>query len=282
MINFSTDWRGFAKAMFAAEDADPGYVLLKRATMPHGQKLRYVLAWCTYYNPGIAAVACQYTGDKFYRYLASVYGTAQRASERRHFRGQAGLIALRDWQMTYPHPEDMVEACYGMTYMRVRNNMKSMTQMGDYFYWKLADVWDTVFGDPVDFTGCEKYMPKVPKQGAEIIYGIEQPIVVGHSGKEEQWLVPVMAEITDYVRDLPYPLKGGRKLALQEAETVCCVYKQHVNGKYFLGWRSAKAYKRLMSVQDQAPDVVGRLLAGLYEGGIWTPKKLAPVLRSME
>lgn len=271
--DLKNDWRGFATRMFELEDADPGYVLLKRAKLPYNQKLRYILAWCAYYNPGIAAVASQYVGGEFYRYLRSVYPTAKRASERRHFRGAAGLKALQDWEDYYPRAEQMVEDCYSDTYRGVRKNMQDMTQMGDYFYWKLADVWDTVFDKPVDFTGCEQFMPKVPKQGAQIISDMEWPGADTSFGKEE--LVSVMRRITGHIKTVDYSgVKGARALALQESETVCCVFKQHVVGDYFLGSRSAKAYKRLTAVRSDAQDTVGNLLKGLYEGGIWTPKLL--------
>lgn len=270
------NWRKFASVMFLLEDADPGYMLLKRAELDHNQKLRYVLAWCTYYNPGIAAIASQYQGSKFYEYLHAVYGVAQRASERRHFRGQAGYKALRQWQDLYPKPEAMIEQCYGETYTDVRNQMKHMAQMGDYFYWKLADIWDTVFDMPVDFTGCEKYMPKVPKQGAELIADMEAP-----EGQHPEDLVDTMKVVTSYVRGIPYPVKKNRKLALQEAETVCCVFKQHVAGDYRYGYRSAKAYKRLMTVQAMAPKTVNALVQGLHVGGIWTPKNLQEVIKRM-
>lgn len=167
------DWRKFAEVMFKLEDADPGYMLLKRAELDRATKMRYVLAWCTYYNPGVAAVACQFQGAKFYEYLRRVFPSAKRASERRHFRGQAGQKALMQWQDLYPKPEAMIEATHGTSYLQVRKNMQHMAQMGDYFYWKLADIWDTVFDEVVDFTGCEKYMPKVPQQGAGIIGDME-------------------------------------------------------------------------------------------------------------
>lgn len=262
------DWRMFASLLFGLEDADPGYMLLNRAKLPYATKLRYVLAWCAFYNPGLAAVACQYQGEEFYDYLRTVYPTATRASERRHFRGVAGLGALDQWQQAYPRPEAMVEACYAPTYLGVRKNMTPMRLMGDYFYWKLADIWDTVFDKPVDFTGCEKYMPKVPKQGAEMISELESTCHV---------LPITMTTITMHIRDRPYPIKGGRRLALQEAETVCCVFKQHVVGDYRYGFRSAKAARKLASVRAEAPHNVKRLLGGLYAGGLWNEVNLAEV-----
>lgn len=267
-----SDWRKFATLMFKLEDADPGYVLLRRADLSYAQKLRYVLAWCTFYNPGLAARASDFQGEKFYAFLRKVYPTAKRASERRHFRGQAGLKALTQWQDLYPNPEAMVEACFGSTYLEVRKNMQHMAQMGDYFYWKLADIWDTVFDVPVDFTGCEKYMPKVPKQGAELIWD-EDPAYQDEGSFDLTYL---MYDITDHVSGIDYPVKEGRKLALQEAETVCCVFKQHVVGDYRFGFRSAKAWKRLDAMRSETK-TADKLLDGLYAGGIWTPENLQQV-----
>lgn len=265
LTDHTTEWRSFAKCLFKLEDADPGYVLLKRAKLGYDQKLRYVLAWCTFYNVGIAAQASEYRGAAFYDYLTSVYPTAKRASERRHFRGQAGLTALHQWRTGWPQPEGLIERCYAPTYLGVRANMKDIAQMGDYFYWKLADIWDTVFDRPVDFTGCEKYMPKVPKQGAEIISELESTC---HA------LEVTMSTITDHVKRIPYTVKP-RKLALQEAETVCCVFKQHVVGDYMYGYRSAKAWKRLSSVPECK--TAKKLLDGLYAGGIWNETNLSKI-----
>lgn len=260
------DWRKFANQLFKLEDADPGYMLLRRAELPLAQKLRYVLAWCTFYNPGLAARASDFQGAKFYEFLRYVYPHAKRASERRHFRGQAGLKAMAQWQNMYPKPEAMIEACFASSYMQVRKNMTHMAQMGDYFYWKMADIQDTVMGKPVDFTGCEKYMPKVPKQGADMIGDMENLFT----------LEVIMGVVTAHVSKLAYPVKEGRKLALQEAETVCCVFKQHVVGDYKFGFRSAKAYKRLESMVNETK-TAQVLLDGLYAGGIWDEATLAEV-----
>ncbi len=266
-LDHRQDWRKFAKQMFAIEDADPGYMLLRRAQMPEAQKLRYVLAWCAFYNPGLAAIASEKQGAAFYQTLRDMYPTAKRASERRHFRGQAGLKALAQWEERFPKPEDMVLACQADTYMGVRKNMKDMAQMGDYFYWKLADIWDTVFGKSVDFTGCERYMPKVPKQGAEVISELEGTY---------QALEATMAVITKHIERMPHPF-NGRMLDLQESETVCCVFKQHVSGSYQYGFRTAKAVRRLQAVQAEAPRTVKKLLDGMWAGGIWTPESAAAV-----
>lgn len=267
------NWRKFAEQLFKLEDADPGYMLLRRAELNGDQKRRYVVAWCAYYNPGIAAIASNFQGSKFWDYLDSIYATAKRASERRHFRGKSGLKALADWRRDYPKPEQMIVNCMDTTYLGVRRKMRGITQMGDYFYWKMADIIDTVFGQDVDFTGCEQYMPKVPKQGADIIAGME-------FSWPDASLEATMSVITRHIKKWRHPF-NDRPLALQEAETVCCVFKQHVVGDYRLGFRSAKAEARLLSVKDEAPATVKALLNGLYDGGIWTPSALATVKEMM-
>lgn len=267
-MDHTKDWRSFAKKLFELEDADPGYLLLARSGLNYDHMLRYVLAWCTYYNPAIAAIASDYQGARFYDYLLRMYPTAQRASERRHFRGAAGLKALEQWRSLYKRPEAMVEACFGPTYLDVRKNMQHMAQMGDYFYWKLADIQDTVFGKPVDFTGCEKYMPKVPQQGAEKIWNLEP----------HEWdfdLVQAVRMVSRHIKNMDHPL-NDRKLLLQEAETVCCVFKQHVVGDYKYGFRTAKAVKRLVSVVN-VTSTAQKLLDGVWAGEIWTPGRVAEV-----
>lgn len=270
-VDFRFDWRKFAETLFGIEDADPGYMLLARAKLTEAQKLRYVLAWCTFYNPGLAAKASDYQGAAFYEFLRKVYPTAKRASERRHFRGQAGLKALAQWQSLYPKPEAMVDACWASTYMGVRSNMKHMVQMGDYFYWKMADIQDTVFVSPVDFTGCEQYMPKVPKQGAELIADLD-----AFFNDHVPSLEDTMRWIVSHIKKMNHPFAPHRPLALQEAETVCCVFKQHVAGDYKFGFRSAKAFNRLTAMEKETP-TAKKLLDGLYAGGIWTKENLTKV-----
>lgn len=226
-------WQVFAEQLFRAEDADPMYYALQRADLDRATKLRFFVAWCTYYHPGVAAEAAQHSGQQFWDFLRSIYPSAPRASERRHFRGQAGLKALDAWERKYPQPEQMVEAHFGATYFECRQKLNSLEQFGDYFYWKFADVQERVFGIPCSFEGAASYAPKVPREGARLIH----PTRAIEAIFEEivQHLVPRLA-----------PPAYDRPIGIQEAETVCCVYHQYVGGGYkFYGHRTAKAVRRL-------------------------------------
>lgn len=240
------EWQTFAWKLFQTKDADPGYYALADSGMGEAQKMRAMVAWCTYYNLAHAAVASELKGDAFWDYLLSIYPTAKRNTERRHFRGAAGLKALHAWRHAYgKHPELMVELSFGDTFFEVRNKVRRIPQMGDYFIWKFADVQERVFGVPCDFVGADEYVPKTPRQGAELI----ARSIGWDPETQTSWLRGTHANIIERMRGILVPPKYDRAFGLQEAETVCCVYKQMVNGKYAYGLRSAKAMMRLQTVQ---------------------------------
>lgn len=251
-----SNWRPFATRLFATEDADPGYILLARADLPTPQKMRFMAAWATYYNVGIAAKASQLSGLKFWDYLDAQYATAKRSSERRHFRGAAGLKALAQWREMFPKPEYMVQSMMGSTYFRVREHAKAVPQIGPYFVWKFADVQERVFRVPCDFTGSEKYSPKVPQEGAKLIdryhnithvYKLIVEHLNAHIGNNMLHQAPPW-------HDRPYNV--------QEAETVCCIFHQYESGGYWWNSRTAKAVRRLLSEPCSAADA---LLEGLLK-----------------
>lgn len=228
-------WQDFAVELFHTLDADPLYGALAHAELSEAQKLRYMVGWVAYYNPGVAAKASEYTDRRFWSYLFQQYGTAKRASERRHFRGAAGLTALRTWERMFPQPEQLALYMRGATYFEVRHKAQTVPQFGTYFTWKWGDVQERVFRAPCDFTGAEKYSPKVPQEGAKLI-------------DTKNDIARIYARIAAHLNAvLPRgaPPWYDRPYNMQEAETVCCVYHQYKGGGYWPGSRTAKAILRL-------------------------------------
>lgn len=248
------NWQIFAEKLFRLEDADPMYYALERVDFPLDYKYRFMVGWITYYHPGIAASAARYTGERFWSELVSHYATAKRASERRHFRGEAGMKALKAWSILWPEPERMIPSLFGSTYFEVRSKARVVPQIGDYFVWKLADVQERVFHVPCDFTGAEKWSPKVPQEGAKLIS--TAPI--------EQ----VYAMIVEQMQPRMSPPAYDRPINMQEAETVCCVYHQYRGGGYTYGSRTAKAHRRLSAYESQANEA---MLDALHMGLPYQP-----------
>jgi len=245
-------WQRFAKTLFKMEDADPGYMMLGRAAMSTDQKMRFMTAWVTFYNPGIAAAASEHTGREFWAYLLRQYPTAKRASERRHFRGDQGMTALRSWIAQFPKPEDMILHMQGDDYFEVKRNGKSVMRVGEYFVWKFADVQERCFRLPCVFPPeAAKHSPKVPQQGAKLINL--------HNEVGETYAV-----ISNYLNDCDMlaPPWYDRPMNMQEAETVCCVYKQYRHGKWAPGTRTAKATNSLLATPSNTGEL---MLKALHE-----------------
>ncbi len=242
-------WKTFTMKIFHSWDADPGYYAIQYTDgLSPAQQSRFAVAWCTYYNLGIAADASEYMGDRFWCYLESIYDTAKRNTERRHFRGKAGLVALEQWRTRWRHPEAMAEHICGdaQTYFDIRKRCSDIAQFGDYFYWKWCDLTEVLGYRSLDMSGSAKYSPKVPQQGALLIEGVySDNSMAGPTNTEV--IEKVYAKIARFgrVKDIPPRTTEARKFSIQEAETVCCVYKQMASGSYVYGSRTAKAVARL-------------------------------------
>lgn len=250
-------WKKFTKRIYNEWDADPGYYALQHTDMPRNQRLRAAIAWCTYYNLGIAADASELSGDKFWEYLWSIFPTAKRATERRHFRGRQGTAAIEQWRRNWPRPEALAEyMCDGAkNYFQIRKRGSQVLQYGDYFYWKWCDLHEVLGFGPVDMTNSEKYSPQLPQQGAVLIYTTDKEGYVMTRPEEKEtpsadWnnmVTDSYERIIAYGRakDVPPRTTDLRPFDIQEAETVSCVYKQMANGSYVYGTRTAKAMNRL-------------------------------------
>lgn len=273
-------WKMFTKRLYGEWDADPGYYALQHTEMPAAQRLRAAVAWCAYYNLGIAADASEYQGKRFWDYLVKIYPTAKRATERRHFRGQQGMRALEQWRTEWPKPEALAEwMCAGHSYFDIRRQGKPVMQYGDYFFWKWCDLHEVLGFGPVNMVGSENYSPKLPQQGAELIYALTWDWDAYLDAKE---LVPTIYNgIVSFGRNANVPPRttNARPFGIQEAETVCCVYKQMSSGSYIYGTRTAKAVRRLRAASSRtAADMAGTLL-GLSP---YNEKELDDILDSLK
>lgn len=282
------DWRVFAKRIYKEWDADPGYYALRMTPgVHHDQRLRMAVAWCAYYNLGIAADASTRQGAAFWNYLEEIYPTAKRATERRHFRGQAGLEALKQWRTSWPKPEALAEHMAGQTYFEIRKKGQMVRQYGDYFFWKWCDLNEVLGMNSPDMTGSEKYSPKLPQQGAKLIYEMDQDNMVDwpksapfDPSENSELVAATYAEIVRFGQrnKIPPRTTDSRRFDIQEAETVACVYKQMANGSYTYGTRTAKAVKRLEAANS---NTAKKMAATLLELSPYTKIELFAALDSL-
>ena len=218
-------WQTFAEKTIATDDLDPVYVALYKSGMPEAMLMRWCAAFVTYYHMGTACQLCTLEGDEFWTELWTRYDTAPRASERRHFRGEAGKRAIKSWINTYGTPERFFGACMKPSFMGLVKDHP--IQIGSYFTWKCMDLREAVFGYDVDWTGAEHHMVQLPKQGLDIIFNVGEGAKIDYAA--------ALLEVAEQIQHLKAPPRYSRSCGVAEAESVACMAKAYYNSRKPIG-----------------------------------------------
>ena len=170
----------FIKVDIYTGDSDPVYWAIARATDKYGfpWASRFCVAMLTYYHTGTACIAADHEGDDFWEYLDSVYETAPRASERRHFRGHAGKDALHNMRKLYPDANVWFHI-FKPTYLDVSRTCQArLCQFGPYFQLKVCDYM-MCLGIPItSWLGLERNLPTEPTRALQVMYAGSNSIPV--------------------------------------------------------------------------------------------------------
>jgi hypothetical protein len=151
-------------------DSDPVYWAVARArhVWGYGWATRFCVAMLAYYHTGTALQAAEKEGEDFWKFLANVYPKASRGSERRHFRGTAGLKALIAMQHLSLDPDKWFQE-FPQTYKGVVNICETtLKHFGAYFQLKICDYMDRCLTMPIqDWSGLEKNLPTEPAKALQ-------------------------------------------------------------------------------------------------------------------
>jgi hypothetical protein len=239
------DWRAFTKELLKTLDCDPVYVALARSGWKIDQQKRFMVGLVTYYSKGVAAYLSAFEGEGYWKESLRIYPKCRRRTMRRHFRGELGLKALDAWMSRWRRPEFMMDELIDQppTWRGVRAWTKGVPQMGPYFTWKLADLYEvaTEGETAVDFTGCDSCIMDSPRKGAkEMLPHIE-------NGEEA---LRFMADSLIGLRAPPF-LK--RPADLQEMETAACNWSQAVvKDGYVMGQTAAEYIADSEGIESKA------------------------------
>lgn len=211
--------REFARITVETGDLDPMYVLIDNMYNENGRwwTSNFVLHFFLFYDAGEAAVAAKECdkGVGFWKYVTDNYCGFRRGTERRHFRGDKGLVAI-DKLSKLGDPIDVLNALYRSDYSSLVKNLDNFKgcQIGNYFAWKLMDLFDRGLGRPVSLSLNEavKYMPDEPLQCAVDVWG-------------GQHVRNTVIEVLDMIKDLRAPGTPDRFCSYSEVETVLCMIK---------------------------------------------------------
>jgi hypothetical protein len=185
---------------------------------------KYTLYLFMFYDARGALLAAN--ADNFWSYVRGVYPTAVRGSERRYFRGVKGFDAINRLS-DKGTPSQVWATMYKSNYSDLYYNIDDYfegCQIGDYFKWKSMDIFDRTMGWPVSLSMpvATTLLPESPRKCAKAVY-------------PESSLTTILADISEWIRDLPAPGAPGRACGIPEAETIMCAIRGLEKGTYKFG-----------------------------------------------
>jgi len=244
----------FGQYLLETGDLDPVYIMLTKAELDRRTLCKWLLAYWCFYS---CDLACQVAEAEDYwpaMFAASQPGQP-RGMERRHFRGEKSIKAVRwlashydeaeaavEW-LIYPYPK------HAITLENVVERVVTWPMFGPWIGWKITDMLERVMRVPIAFDDYEDFVID------EVLKSIEL-IEPGASTRD------LMERLEREFSGYPAPPWHERSVNCQEVETIMCKFKAHCHGHYPPGkdtvevGHSLKAYPGSLS---------NRLLATLPE-----------------
>lgn len=243
----------FGRQLLETGDLDPIYVALHGMQMGHEQLSKWLIAYWCMYSAGVASWMSERADADFWpAMMVAAVNTAptpcggrwERGKERRHFRGGQGVKAIEELSAMYPNrPAEMVDVLIepwhqhwgrgsdALTAEEVIRRAKTHRSFGDWMSFKVADMVETVLGEPVIFDEAEIFMFDSPRQAAIMVADQTCPIDTTVEAKIKYAVARLELEF----RGMKAPPRFERHVGLQEIETILCKWKSHQNGHYPVG-----------------------------------------------
>lgn len=234
----------FGERLFLTADLDPVYVALKDTLWPDDQLMRWLVAYWSFYNCGVASYASQAHGADFWEIMlkaaenktpAPTGGRWPRGPERRHFRGDAAVFAVDDLMAEYGNkPEDMVIKLLDgrRTVTAIIARVKRHYMFGNWIGFKAADMLDALFTE-VDQSDISVFLYDTPRNS--ILENIAEgviPIPEKYKFNERAMLEHGMNWLLAQLSKLRIPHKPRCPPDWFALETVYCKHLSHKHGHY--------------------------------------------------
>ncbi len=240
----------FADALIISGDLDPVYIALCRVNLPHDQFRRWLFAYWCFYHMGVASYLSEFTDGRYWDQMSKAAKNASpppvgerwpRGTERRHFRGEKCVLAM---EMFATRPaETWVTSLYPFeTADEIIKHVSSRwPQFGSWIGFKVADMLEVCAGQPIEFAPSIPLLYKEPAAALTMLAGPDPDRGTGAYGD-------LIARVGQYLE----PAAGRRQCGVQEAETVLCKWKSHMNGHYPVGKDSREIRHHLSGWGDTA------------------------------
>ena len=238
----------FGEQLLETRDLDPVYVLLWAADFEHPKLCHWLFAYWCFYHCGTASWIVDQ--PDFWPAMAAAAATAEhpRASERRHFRGQAAIRAVQEARGACVTPVDLIQRWGFQVWdsesserlSSVMDTVKTLRGFGDWIAFKVADMLERLHMSNIEFKSEDVfYMFDAPRKGAE-------EMARRHNSDTDDVYTWAHDSIIDVLGKFCAPPGYERLINVQEVETILCKWKSHLNGHYHVGKDIAEIKHGLM------------------------------------
>lgn len=217
-------------------DLDPVYVVLwESGWAGYESAQQWLLAyWCFYHSGTASWIVDQ---PDYWTAMSQAAGSSRwpRSSERRHYRGdnaRKSMAFLRSAGLTH-----LMSPLVGPEPVTVDFVMKSVQKwvgFGPWIAFKVADMLDRLNLRPIIFNRSAMFLFDSPLRGAKLAaQTYANPDTALHT--DDAVVDWAMDYILTNLKDRSAPPRHERGLGVQEAETILCKWKSHMNGHYKVG-----------------------------------------------
>lgn len=260
--------QAFGDVLIRSGDLDPAYIGLHGAALPRPQLGRWLLAYWCFYHVGAASYLSEWEGADYWAHmLCAAKNTVSprefnlpsdrwpRAAERRHFRGEKCVDAVKWLQREFEKPENPVLHLTihpgwdgEITEQKVMKYVMDWPMFGPWIAFKAADMLERVAGVPVQFDSNLGLMYSEPRAALDLLVATTRDGltsdkndqissgITSSSWTAEDWY----NNLSSYFRQHRAPPARDRPCGPQELETVLCKWKSYMGGHYHLGKDTAE------------------------------------------
>lgn len=232
----------FGERLLATNDLDPIYVALHGLALDGPTLGRWILAYTCYYSAAVASYAAEREGMAYWSVLRTAAHNVQpspaggrwpRGHERRHARGKIAVRMILELFGRYgDRPEDFLDAVRADSCPGVMKKVATHYNFGPWIGFKVADLLERVVGHPVSFDEAAIFMFDDPKKAATLLYARKAGLDPERVRLKAAGLNAVIRMLCGRFERFKAPPRFDRPVGLQEAETVLCKWKSHLNGHY--------------------------------------------------
>lgn len=261
----------FGRDLIESGDLDPVYILIDEWEREPQVLYHYLMAYWCFYHMGTAAwITDAYVqmGEEGYweRFeQAAKSKDYPRCTERRHFRGAAAVKAYEylKTEGVLPLMAPIVRQDF-TTCSEVMKYVQEWRSFGPWIGFKVADMIERLNIAPIEFSVADVYLFESPLKGAEALR--ESLSAEVEDEDLPSWAVSTLIKRYE---DLKAPPRYERAVGVQEAETVLCKWKSHLNNHYTLGEDIESCQKCLQAYPKSL--ISHQLLAVGEERVLWSP-----------